>query len=351
MIKRLISIIIIISTLFLLPACGSNSKSNASYEIALLTDSTGLKRTGSANNIVWDGIVRSAAENKKSYKQYTAEKDTNSGYRSIASQAVENNAKLIILIGESFGNVIETLQEKYPNVLFLWIDGYNLDEIGKNTLIISYKEEQLGFMAGYAAVKDGFTKLGFQGGKKSQSITQYGCGFLLGADRAAQEMQLNKDAVSVRYRYASESASTPETQQLMADWYKSGTELVFTCGGNIYNSSVEAAKLFENKFVITEGASNNEASPYIISSVVKKMDETVYNAVNTFCENELYGGKIIEKDILSDELDISTNFSKWRQFGSENYNALHSYLRSTEITTSDDVNNLPLSLIKLTIEK
>lgn len=351
MFKRLVSIIIIISTLFLLSSCGENDKSNASYEIAFITDSSGLKKSGSANNAVWDGIARSAAENKISYKQYTAGRDTNSGYINIVSQAVENNAKLVIVAGEAFGGVLPDLQKKYPDVLFLWIDGYNLDEIGKNTLIISYKEEQLGFMAGYAAVKDGFTNLGFQGGKKSRNISQFGCGFLLGADCAAQEMRLNKDAVSVRYRYATESASTPETQQLMADWYKSGTEIVFACGGNIYNSAVESAKLFENKFVITEGASENEASPYVISTVIKKMDETVYNAINTFCKNELYGGKIIEKDIQSDEIDISQNFSKWRQFDSKSYNTLHSYLQNTEITATDDVNSLPLSLVKVIVEK
>lgn len=351
MFKRLISIFIIILTLFLLSSCGEAGNSGVTYEIAFLTDSSGLKKSNSANNVVWEGIARSAVENQKSYKLYTAEKDTNSGYRDIVSQAVKNNAKLIVIAGDAFGNVLPNLQEKYPDVFFLWIDGYNLDEIGKNTLIISYNEEQLGFMAGYAAVKDGFTKLGFQGGKESQGITQYGCGFLLGADRAAQEMKLNKDAVSVRYRYATESASTPETQQIMTEWYKSGTELVFACGGNIYNSVIESAKIFENKFVITEGAHENETSSCIISSVVKKMDETSYDAVNTFCNNDLSGGKMIEKDILSDELDISHNFTRWRQFGEKNYNEMRNYLKNTEITTSDNVNNLPLSLIKVTIEK
>ena len=55
---------------------------------------------------------------------------------------------------------------------------------------IAFKEEQCGYLAGYAAVKEGFTKLGFTGGGggTNPACCRYGYGFVQGADAAAKEL-------------------------------------------------------------------------------------------------------------------------------------------------------------------
>lgn len=161
--KRIIALLLILSTLFVFSGCGEVSdKSNITYEIALLTDSSGLSKSNSINSEVWNGLVEAAVANKKSYRQYTAERNTAKAYRSIANKAIKNNAKLIVLVGEAFAEILPDLQTNNENVTFLWIDGHNLDEIRDNTYIVSYDKVQLGFLAGYAAVKDGNKFLGFQ---------------------------------------------------------------------------------------------------------------------------------------------------------------------------------------------
>ena len=57
-------------------------------------------------------------------------------------------------------------------------------------------------MAGYAAVKDGFTKLGFQGGMAVPEVIRYGHGFPQGAEVAAKEMGLAEGSVSMMYNYS-----------------------------------------------------------------------------------------------------------------------------------------------------
>lgn len=341
MFKRFLALLIALTAVFSLSACGKQPENTVTYELALLTDSTGLSEPGSANNEVWNGIIRAAADNKKSYKQYTAERDTNKYYRRVAAEAVNNNAELIVLIGEAYADVLSDLSEKYPNISFLWIDGRKTEKTYNNVCTITYNKEQMGFIAGYAAVKDGYKKLGYQGS------AEYGSGFLLGADYAAKEIKLKKNEISVNYKYSTETTATPETQQIISEWYKNGTELVFTCGGNMYSSAVKAAEAFEKKFVITEGLDKTHTSSRIISSVVKNYDKTVYSFVNTYCKKEFPGGQFIQRDINSDEFGISESFSKWRKYNKSNYKASVQYLKGNDLPVNDNVSQLPLSLIQI----
>ena len=55
-----------------------------------------------------------------------------------------------------------------------------------NVAGISFQEEQCGYLAGYAIVKEGFTKIGFSGGGggTNPACCRYGYGYLQGASAA-----------------------------------------------------------------------------------------------------------------------------------------------------------------------
>ena len=82
--------------------------------------------------------------------------------------------------------------EQYPDVKFIAIDvtqgDIGTDEIPSNCYCITFKEEQAGYLAGYAIAKDGKTKLGFLGGMAVPAVIRYGYGFVQGADAAAKEI-------------------------------------------------------------------------------------------------------------------------------------------------------------------
>ena len=67
------------------------------------------------------------------------------------------------------------------------------DSIPSNCYCITFKEEQAGYLAGYAVVKDGYTKLGFLGGMAVPAVIRYGYGYVQGADAAAKELGTNID--------------------------------------------------------------------------------------------------------------------------------------------------------------
>ena len=82
--------------------------------------------------------------------------------------AVSEGATVVVMPGYLFGPAIAEEQDTYPDVTFIAVDVTEGDivkngkavDLGKNVYICSFEEEQAGYLAGYAAVKDGYTSLG-----------------------------------------------------------------------------------------------------------------------------------------------------------------------------------------------
>ena len=142
------------------------------------------------------------------------------------------------------------LREQYPDVKFIAIDvtqgDIGTDAIPANCYCITFKEEQAGYLAGYAITKDGKTKLGFLGGMAVPAVIRYGYGFVQGADAAAAELGQN---IEINYFYGGQFYGDANITSRMEGWYSNGTQVVFACGGGIYTSAVEAA-LKNNGYVI-----------------------------------------------------------------------------------------------------
>ena len=164
--KKILSLVL---ALCLMLCMASAAMASETYELALVTD-IGTIDDKSFNQGSWEGLVQYATENNISHKYYQpAEKSTDAYLDSIAL-AVEGGAKVIVTPGFLFEEPIYLAQDMYPDVKFILIDGephdadYNY-RTEANVAPILYAEQQAGYLAGYAAVKDGYTKLGFMGGR------------------------------------------------------------------------------------------------------------------------------------------------------------------------------------------
>ena len=109
----------------------------------------------------------------------------------VYKRQVKGGAKIIVCPGFLFEEPVNIAMETYPEVQFIAIDCV-LTEPTENAIGITYAEDQVGFLAGYAAVKDGMTNLGYMGGMAVPAVQKYGYGFLQGAEYAAQEMGLGE---------------------------------------------------------------------------------------------------------------------------------------------------------------
>lgn len=323
--KKVLLLVLVFSLVMTMFAgCGFGK---SGYELALVTD-LGTIDDKSFNQGAWEGLKKYAEENKKTFQYYQPSEGTNAAYLEAIDLAIKGGAKVIVTPGYLFEVPIYEAQTKYPEVNFILLDGephtedYGTYHTEKNVQPILYAEEEVGFMAGYAAVKDGFTKLGFQGGMAVPAVIRYGHGFVQGADAAAKEMGLAEGSVSLMYNYSGDFVASPETQARAAGWYKAGTEIIFGCGGAVGNSVMAAAEAAGGKFVIGVDVDQHAESETVICSSMKMLGDSVYKALELYYNNKWEGGATWVLNATNGGVGMAMDNAKWREFSIDDYNIL-----------------------------
>lgn len=330
----------------MLVGCGGGDKDSASSKdpvIALVTDQ-GTISDKSFNESAWNAVKKYGDEKNVGYKYYKPASFDTAGYTAQIENAVDNGAKVIVCPGYKFQQAIGNLQDKYKDVDFILIDavpskdadGTETVEPGDNVYCAKYKEEQPGYLAGYAAVKEGYTKLGFMGGIALPAVINYGYGYLQGANDAAKELDTN---VEVKYTYTGTFSESPDIKSKAAGWYNSGTEIIFSCGGQICNSIFAAAEE-TNKMTIGVDSDQKDASSTVLTSAMKGVNKTVYDQITAALDGSFKGG-VYTLDASGDYVGLSDDFSRFKKFTSneDDYPNLFDSVKSgkVKILTNSDV--------------
>jgi basic membrane protein A len=288
--KILVSLFVLVLSATVLCACKAKT-----YEIALVTD-VGNIDDKSFNESAWIGVKGYAEENDITFAYYRPTADTTPARLQAIKNAVDKGAKVIVCPGYLFKEALYEAQTLYPEVAFILLDAEPakvIDEeeqvlVEDNVYCILYKEEQVGYLAGYAAVKEGYRKLGFLGGMAVPAVVRYGYGFVQGAEAAAVELQLAVGAVTIEHAYAGVFYPTDEIKTKMDGWYTAGTEVVFACGGGIYLSVITAAEAAgSTQKIIGVDRDQSYESTRIITSAMKDITNSVLLALGSFYDNDM----------------------------------------------------------------
>ncbi len=331
----------------------SEANEEGGYELALVTD-LGTIDDKSFNQGAWEGMEKYAKENNISYKYYQPQEGTTDSYIETIGLAIEGGAKLVVCPGFLFEEPVYAVQDQYPDVHFILLDGephdadYNY-KTNDNVMPILFQEDQAGYLAGYALVKDGYTKLGFMGGMAVPAVIRYGYGFVQGADAAAQEDGVD---VEIMYNYTGAFAATPEAQAMAASWYQNGTEVVFGCGGAVGNSVMAAAEEAGAKVVGVDVDQSSE-SDTVITSAMKQLSVSVYDGVKAFYDGSFPGGATTVFTAANDGVGLPMESSKFEKFTQADYDALYQKLSGGEITIqngTDDSTTADLTLAKVKVQ-
>lgn len=333
------------------------SDSSTGYEIALVTD-LGTIDDKSFNQGAWEGLKKYAEEKGVSYKYYQPQEGTTDSYLETIGLAVEGGAKLVVCPGFLFEEPVFLAQDQYKDVHFILLDGephnadYSEKRIEKNVMPILFQEDEPGFLAGYAAVKDGNTKLGFLGGMAVPAVVRFGYGFAEGADYAAKELGI--DNIEIMYNYTGAFAATPEAQSMAASWFQNGTQAIFGCGGAVGNSVMAAAEEKGGKMIGVDVDQSFE-SPSVITSAMKQLSVSVYDGVKAFYDDKFPGGETSIFSAKNDGIGLPMDTSKFTKFTKEDYDKIYKELKDGKITLvqpSQDNNNptVDLKLEKTTIK-
>jgi basic membrane protein A len=309
------------------------------------------------------GVVAYATENNITHKYYQATEDTVDGFLNTIDLAVRNGAKIVVAPGYVFEPAIFKAQDLYPDVHFVLLDGVpqdgNYEEFRteKNVSAVSYAEEEAGFLAGYAAVKEGYRKLGFIGGMAVPAVIKYGYGYIQGAEYAANELGLQPGDIEVKYTYVGNFEASPENQTLAASWYQGGTEIIFSCGGPVGFSVMAAAEQYDTK-VIGVDSDQSADSETVITSAMKMLKNSVYQMLDLFYTDKFPGGETTLLDVTSDGVGLAMENARFTKFTQSDYDSIYGMLVAdtdgiaSGILTDTDVDSpdeLPISIVTVQV--
>lgn len=301
---------------------------------------------GSYNEAIYKGIQKYALAAGTSFSYYAVEEDTQEGRRKVVESAVSNQAKIIVCAGCDFEETIGAVQEIYSDVAFLMIDGVPVDDKGNavtiedNVHCISFHEEESGYLAGYMSVLEGYHQLGFIGGKETPSVIRYGYGYLQGIDDAVQDTGM--EDVTVNYWYAGTFEPESEIREKAVEWYAQGTEVIFACGGFLYESVLEAAEQ-EDGLLIGVDSDQSGVSDRFLTSAIKDTSHAVVDSLDTFFAAgmrwpEAFAGQEIRYGIQNGCTGIPRWNTQWRfkNVSVEKCNEVCKRIRLGEVVIPDE---------------
>lgn len=342
--KKLLTLLVIITlSAVLLVGCGAKE-----YEIALITDKGNIDDK-SFNQGSWEGVLEFAEKFDISHQYYKPEEASDTGYLASIALAVEGGAKVIVTPGFLFEVPIYDAQTMYPDVKFILLDGvphtadYGTFKTEKNVASVLYAEEESGYLAGYAAVKDGLRKLGFMGGMAVPAVQAFGYGYLQGAEDAADELSLAAGAVTVTYHYTGDFDENAANKATAKTMYAQGVEVIFACGGSVGKSVMSAATEDQTK-VIGVDVDQRYDSPTVITSATKGLAASVYQVLDAIYNTDswaTYSGKTTYFNAKNDGVglptvvigdDAANAFDRFDTFDLAAYNAVYAKLVAGTIT-------------------
>ena len=324
----------------------SMTSADGKYQVAFVTD-VGQLKDKSFNQGTFDGVKLYAAANGLSYKYYqpaNGSEATDDDRYDAMKAAVEGGADVVVCAGYLQEAALKKAAIEYPETPFVFIDGYPLTDDAGNTLSnvagIAFKEEQAGYLAGYAAVMDGFTKLGFSGGGggTNPACCRFGYGYVQGANHAAEELGITVD-MNYSWQYGSTFSASTDLQTMINGWYVNGTEIVFACGGSMFQSIVAAASANDG-YVIGVDVDQSGESEYVITSAMKGLADAVQWAVAKVYDGtfDTIGGQQASLGVADNAVELPTGADSWRfeTFNVEEYESLYQQMVDGTLVVDDD---------------
>ncbi len=316
---------------------------DGTYELAFVTD-IGQLKDASFNQFTWNGVKGYAYENGLSYKYYqpaNGNEATDADRLDAMTSAADAGAKIVVAAGFLQGPALQEAALAYPDTKFLFIDGWTLaDDSGKplpNVAAVVYQEEQAGYLAGYAVVMEGFTKLGFSGGGggTNPACIRFGYGFVQGAEAAAAEKSVDVE-MKYSWEYGSNYSASPDLQAMLNGWYQAGTEVIFECGGSMYQSAFAAASA-NDAYVVGVDTDQSGLSDTVITSATKDLAGSVQDVCAALYADKWdeYGGKCVTLGAADGRVGIPTDTWKFENWTVDEYNTLFDKLKNGELVVDN----------------
>ena len=364
--KKFLALMLALVMVLSLAACGGNTNTETTepateggeevaevaMKVAMITD-YGDITDQSFNQTTYEAAKAWSEANGVEFNYFKPASDSDDDRVAMIEKAIDEGFNVIVMPGYAFAPAVAKTAPEYSDVTFVALDvsEYDLTSSGLKTLPANlysavYQEELAGYMAGYAAVKLGYTKLGFLGGMAVPAVQRYGYGFVQGADAAAAAD--GKTDVAIKYAYGNQFYGDADITAAMDTWYADGIEVVFACGGGIFTSAGEAAAKVEGAKVI--GVDVDQAATIdglygegmTVTSAMKGLAATVNTLLTQIKDGSFQGGRVenlglVSADPEANYVQLPIASTQWSEgFTQADYEALVAAMFAGEVTVSND---------------
>ncbi|MBR2080179.1 MAG: BMP family ABC transporter substrate-binding protein [Oscillospiraceae bacterium] len=353
--KKILAMILALVLVLGLAACGTAQPTDqpaadaATLKVAMVTD-YGDITDQSFNQTTYEACKSYCEANGLEFNYFKPVSDSDADRVAMIETAIDGGFNVIVMPGYAFANAIKETVGTYPDVTFIGLD-VGAGDLGEdftvpaNLYCAVYQEELCGYMAGYAAAKLGYKKLGFLGGMAVPAVVRYGYGFVQGVDAAAVE--LGAQDISINYAYGNQFYGDADITAAMDTWYQDGTEVVFACGGGIFSSAAEAAAKVGGKVIgvdVDQAAiiDGTYGEGMTVTSAMKGLGATVNTMLAKVKAGEFEGGKIETLGLVSEnpeenfvQIPATTQFAEG--FTAEDYAALVAAMFAGDVKVNNDI--------------
>ncbi len=268
----------------------------AQLEVGVVLDVGGLGDE-SFNDAAHAGLKRAEEEFQGRIVTKCLEpSDKGDDRKELMRRLAEEGFDLVFGVGFAFTDAVEQLSEAFPDCHFALIDGFvpGLDE-SSNVICLLFKEHEGSFLVGAAAGLITKTdKVGFVGGMSIPLIEKWEAGYMAGVYYVNPTCEVLSDYVGS----TPEAFSNPQrAKELALRQFDAGVDVIYHAAGASGKGVIEAAA--ERK-LLAIGADSDQTltaeepqRPYILTSMVKRVDVAVYETIRAFLEGQFRGGYFV----------------------------------------------------------
>ena len=274
------------------PAGATVADASDGLDVGIVFD-VGGRGDKSFNDGAYLGGLRAAKElgARVRYIEPGEGSDREAGLRLLAAEGLD----LVIGVGFIFTDDITPLAKEYPKVHFADVDyAVPTDSVGNplpmpaNLLALKFREEQGSFLVGSLAALVGKSKkVGFVGGMDIALIHKFEAGYRAGVKYVCSDCEVIAQYAGV----------TPEAfrnpgrgKELALSQYNQGVNVIFHAAGSTGLGVFEAARSAGKLGIGVDADQFNEAPGFVLTSMVKGIDESVYQAAKAVKEQRFHGG-------------------------------------------------------------
>ncbi len=281
-------------------SCGSLTEAKrdgCTIKVGIVFD-IGGKNDRSFNAAAWDGVKR--AERDLNICLYDVEPGNPTSIEPAMRAFAERDFDLVIGVGFAQGPIMQRVALDYPNIKFAIVDGVIFEKDGKtprqNVASLVFREHEGSFLVGMlAAYRTRSNVIGFLGGMDIPLIHKFQTGYLEGARYVNPNIQLITNYVGV----TDAAWNNPgRGKELALNQLEKGADVIFTAAGNSGLGAFDAVEQYgvnadgvANRFVIGVDSNQNALKKgFVLTSMVKRVDNAVYDVVNEVLQNRFVGG-------------------------------------------------------------